>query len=46
MKPNLQDQKSLQEKKFTENESMKLQNCSEIVERGKPFTDGNCIKEC
>ena len=44
MKRNLQDQRSLFAKKITENESITRKSykiVQKLVERGKPFTDGN-----
>ena len=49
MKLNLQGQRSLFVKKFTENKSITRTSykiVTKIVERGKPLTDGNYIKEC
>ena len=49
MKLNLQGQRSLFVKKLTENASITRTSykiVQKIVERGKPFTDGNYIKEC
>ena len=49
MKRNLQGERSLFVKKFTENESTTRTSCKivqKIIEQGKPFTDGNYIKEC
>ena len=49
MKLNLQGQKSLFLKKFTENESITRTSykiVQKVVERGIPFTDGYYIKEC
>ena len=49
MKRNLQGQRSLFVKKFTENESITRTSykiVQKIIERGKPFTDGNYVKEC
>ena len=49
MKRNLQSQRGLFVKKFTENESISRTSykiVQKIVEQGKPFTDGNYTKEC
>ena len=49
MKPNFQGQRSLFVKKFTENESItrtSYKTVQKIIEWGKPFIDGNYIKEC
>ena len=49
MKLNLLGQRSLFAKKLTENESITRTSykiVQKIVERGKPFTDGNYTKEC
>ena len=49
IKRNLQGQISLFVKNFTENESITRTSCKivqKVIERGKPFTDGNYIKEC
>ena len=49
MKRNLQGQRSLFVKKITENESITRTSykiVQKIIEREKPSTDGNCIKEC
>ena len=48
MKRNLQGQRSLFVKKFTKNESIirtSYKIVQKIIERGKPFTDGNYVKE-
>ena len=48
MKRNLQGQRSLFVKKFTVNESITRTSykiVQKIIERGKPFTDGNYSKE-
>ena len=49
MKRNSQGPRSLFVKRFTENESITLTSyiiVQKIIERGKPFTDDNYIKEC
>ena len=49
MKRNLQGQRSLFVKKFTKNASITRTSykiVQKIIGRGKPFTDGNYIKEC
>ena len=49
MKRNLQGQRSLFVKKFTEIESIAPTSYKfeqKIIERGKPFAEGNYIKEC
>ncbi|XP_029639706.1 general transcription factor II-I repeat domain-containing protein 2-like [Octopus sinensis] len=49
MKRSLESQRNFFTKKFVENESIIRVRCkivNKLAERGKPFTDGNFIKEC